>query len=395
VNREAAAAESPRPLEGMRVLVLTSGHEALDARVYGREARSVRAMGATVVVVGKLTRGTPDTVEVWLIPPASNRFARFVFQPWRCLWRGRTFRPDIVHFHDAEMLAILPVARLLWPRAKFVYDVHEDFANLMLIRDWLPRGLKPAARALTDAGERSLARLAHGIVAVTPPLARKFPHRHRISALNFPTPAFFEEASEASRPAARRAYELVHLGTLNRRRAAFLAELVQGLNRVRADVRCLVVGTSPEMIEFLRPRVPQSCELRGPVAHAEVAEILSNAKVGIDVHPWLQPHLEPALAVKICEYMACGTAVVASSMPVLEWLLSRAAERPPGVATVRSDRPADYIDAVVRLLAAIDSGDDPGADLRGFAREHMNWQVEAGQIGSLYRSLVDGTPCVA
>ena len=351
-------------------------------------------MGASVAVVGQLTRGTPGSVAVLAVPRASNRLTRFLLQPWRCLWKGRDFHPDIVHFHDAEMLMILPVARLLWRHAKFVYDVHEDFANLMLIRDWIPRFLKPLVRRLTDVCERSLARLAHGVVAVTPPLARKFPHRYKVAALNFPTRDFFERAALSARPASQRTYDLVHLGTLNRRRAAFLAETLQDLKRRRPGFRGLVVGTTTEIIEFLTPRVPQSCELRGPISHADVVGVLGDARVGIDVHPWLQPHLEPALAVKICEYMACGVSVVASSMPVLEDILSLKKGRIPGVVTIQGGEPKDYADAVTQLLSAIEGGEDPGPGLQRFAQERMNWQEQANRIGRLYRSLLDETPCV-
>jgi len=291
------------------------------------------------------------------------------------------------------MLIILPVARFFWRRAKFVYDVHEDFANLMLIRDWIPRTLKPLVRRLTDACEQSLARLAHGIVAVTPPLARKFPHSHKVAALNFPTRDFLERASESARPGSQRTYDLVHLGTLNRRRAAFLAESLQEMERRRPGFRSLVVGTTSEIVEFLRTQVPPTCEVLGPISHAEVAPILGDAKVGIDVHPWLQPHLEPALAVKICEYMACGTNVVASSMPVLEEILSLEGERIPGIATIQGGTPKDYADATIQLLSAIEAGNDAGPRLQRFAQERLNWQEQANGIGKLYRSLLE-MPCV-
>lgn len=389
---EAVTPPETRPLAGLRVLVLTSGHEALDARVYGREAKSLEALGATVTIVGKLTRGTPDSVEVLPIRPASHRLSRFLVQPWHCVWRARRQRPHIVHFHDAEMLAVLPVARLIWPRAKFVYDVHEDFPNLILIRDWLPKSLRAPARALTAFCEAVLARLAHGIVAVTPPLASRFPHRNKVAALNFPTAEFFEQAREAARPPAERGYELVHLGTLSQRRAEFLADVIDELNRRRPGTRSVVVGAPAAIIEFLRSRALPNCDLRASVAHAEVAGILAEAKVGIDVHPWDQPHLRPALAVKLGEYMACGCAVVASAMPVLDELLSRAASPLRGIVTIEGGSPGDYAGAVIQCLSAIEGGDDFGADLRRFALAHFNWETEASRIGDLYRTLVGGRP---
>lgn len=381
------------PLEGVTVAVLTSGHEVLDSRVYGREALSLQRLGARVTVVGKLTRGTPGAVDVIRVSPPRSRLHRFLAQPWRCLRAARHLKPDIVHFHDAEMLAILPVARLVWPRAKFVYDVHEDFAHLMMIRDWLPRAFRPVARKLTDVSEKLLARLAHGIVSVTPPLTAAFPHRLRVSAMNFPTAEFLGVAAAGRRAARDRRYDLVHLGTLNERRASFLAEVLREFHAARPGSRSLIVGASNEILEFLRDRLPEGCDLRGLVAHDEVPRLLGDSRVGIDVHPWPDPHLQPALAVKICEYMAAGTAVVASSMPVLAEVLSRSSPSPAGVTIIRGGEPGDYAGAVSGFLDRIAAGEDPGESSRRFAMEHMRWEPEAMNIANLYRALLRDGPC--
>jgi glycosyltransferase involved in cell wall biosynthesis len=392
VSAEPRRTEAVEPLAGVRVLVLTSGHEALDSRIYGREARSLRALGARVTVVGKLTRGTTQDSDVLPVPAPSSRLERFLLQPWRCLWRAKGCTPDIVHFHDAEMLAVLPVARLWWPGAKFVYDVHEDFAELMMIRDWLPEGLKPAARALTNGCEKTLSRLAHGVVAVTPPLAAPFPQACKVSAMNFPTSDFYEAAAAVRSGGARR-FDIVHLGTLNRRRAAFLSDVLTRMQRTRPQLRSLVVGASADILEFLGGRVPAGCELRGLVPHDEVPGLLAGAKVGIDVHPWLGRHLEPALAVKVCEYMGAGCAVVASPMPVLEEVLSRSKDCPEGIEIVAGEDPEAFARAALRLIGAIEGGGDPGESLRRFALEHMQWDREAGNIAALYRALLNGETC--
>ena len=260
---------------------------------------------------------------------------------------------------------VLPLARLWWPRARFVYDVHEDFAELMMIRDWLPDRLKPVARTLTDRSEKLLSRLAHGIVAVTPPLATPFPHVRKVSAMNFPTADFFEGAAAASRRGGARRFDIVHLGTLNRRRAAFLSEVLTRMRQALPEMRSLIVGASPEILEFLGDRVPVGCELRGMVAHEEVPQLLADSKIGIDVHPWAARHLEPALAVKVCEYMGAGCAVVASPMPVLEGVLSRSAERLDGIEIVRGEDPAKFSEAALRFLGQIDAGRSPGSPFAG------------------------------
>ena len=384
-----AAADAPGDLAGVRVLVITSGHEALDGRVYAREASGLERLGADVTVVGKWTTGTPGRVPVLAVPPPSSRPARFLIQPWRCLWKARKLRPDIVHFHDAEMLAVLPVARLLWRKARFVYDVHEDFANLMLVRDWLPRPVKPLVRALTAGFEGVLARLAHGIVAVTPPLAERFPHSSKAIAYNFAPETFFEEAVRRARKPREREFDVVHLGTLSVRRAEFLAAVLRSLRAIRPTARALIVGAEDDVLQRIASRLPAGCEVLGKVAHEEVPALLGNARVGLDVHPWLSPHLLPAFAVKVGEYMACGCAIVASAMPVLDELLAGSGLEPDALARIPGGEPEDYARSVDRMLVSIEAGADPGAAARAFARRRMGFAGEAVKIGRLYRSLLE------
>ncbi|WP_447979328.1 glycosyltransferase [Candidatus Nitrospira bockiana] len=387
-------------LKGVTLLVMTSGHEVTDHRVYAKQVRSFLLMGARVTLVGyaePAARARLERVErlhLLTVPKPSSRLMRFLWQPWRCLWRARRERPDIIHVHDAEMLITFPVARLWWIRAKFVYDVHEDFANLMLIRDWIGRWSKPLVRLLTDGIEKTLASLADAIVGVTPPLTDKFKNRRRIVAYNYPAGTFFQAAGEWWQTPAKREFDVVHLGTLSARRAEFLAETLRELQARRPAARSLVVGVSERIATVLAPRVPEGCLVLGKTSYDDIPRLLSNAKVGVDVHPWRDPHLDVALPVKVCEYMAAGCAVVSSAMPVLKQVLDEAGVDGASVSVLEGGAPSDYAEALERLLEVIDVGGDPGADLRRRARASMVWEREADRICALYRSLLD-KPCVS
>lgn len=380
---------SGRPeLNGVRVLVMTSGHEATDHRVHNKLACSLKRMGADVTVVGYLEHPDPGDVAIVKIPKAATRLQRFLLQPWRCLWAVRAHHPDVIHFHDAEMLMTLPLLRMFRSRCRLVYDVHEDFANLMLIRDWLPAPLKGAARMLIEMIEKRLSLLAHAIVGVTPPLTGKFRNRNRISAYNFITADFFEEALKLSRPPAEREYDLVHLGTLNQRRGRFLAEVLSRFHEARPGGKSLIIGAPPDVAEVLRPQLPRNVVLRVEVPHKEIPELLGNAKIGLDIHPWQGTHLDVAFPVKIAEYMASECAVVSSSMPVLDAILDSSGSRPGGIRVIAGGRPGDYASAALGLLGDVDSGFGPGSELRAFALQHMLWDREAGKIGRLYLDLL-------
>ncbi|HWP58314.1 MAG TPA: glycosyltransferase [Candidatus Acidoferrales bacterium] len=379
-------------LDGLDVLIVTSGHEATDHRVYAKQACSLRELGAHVTVVGFCDGNGCGPVPILPVPKPGARLRRFLVQPWRCLWRARRLNPDIIHFHDLEMLFALPVAKLWWRRAKFIYDVHEDFGNLMAVRDWLPPSSRPFARIVVNLLEKSLAGMADAVVGVTPPLTEKFANEKKITAFNYNAREFFARAARAARKPKERALDLVHVGTLSSRRALFLAEVLREVHRRKPGARSAIIGAAAEVQATLERAVPEGCLLLGKVPHGEIPSYLGNAKVGIDVHPWLEPHLEVALPVKVCEYMACGCAVVSSSMPVLDRLLEAAGPARKGVALLESEDPARYACEVVRMLEQIDRGADPGSALCDFASEHMSWEQEAGKIARLYRSLV-GEPC--
>ncbi len=287
----------PAPLNGVRIMIVTSGHFASDARVYARHARSMCGLGASVAVVGAINRRVPNDVRVLAVSKPANRWSRFLLQPWKCIWRARREKFDILHFHDAEMLSILPLAKLIWRRAVFVYDVHEDFANLLLVRNWLPNWMKPAVKAAVTWSEKFLSGMADGIVAVTPPLMNKFGSHSKQTAFNFPTLEFYERCAEVWRDARLREFDIVHLGTLNAKRTSFLCDVLAEVLRVRPSTQILIVGVLPEIASSITSRIPRHCKVLSTTEYAEVPALLGNAKVGIDVHPWAELHLQVAVPV--------------------------------------------------------------------------------------------------
>lgn len=383
-------------LRGIRVMIITSGFDLTDHRMLGKQGLSLKRMGAEVTLVGTLEHGTPSDFEVRMVtvPKPASRLRRFLWQPWRCFWAARRETPDIIHFHNAEMLSILPVAKLWWFGSKFVYDVREDFGHLMLIRDWLPSWVKPIVRVMTTTMEKGLSTLADGIVGVTLPLTNKFSHKNRVAAYNYPSHEFFEYAKKTMKQPQDREFDLVHLGTLNKRRAVFLADTIREFHNIRPNARSLVIGVLPEIERVMRPRIPEGCVLLKRTPHEEVCRLLGNAKVGLDVHPWLGQHLKVALAVKVCEYMTAGCGVVASAMPVLNEILAQAEADSDSITIIEGGKPVDYALAVVKVVEAIENGQDPGAILRNLASAHMMWEGEAKKIANLYLQLL-GNPTTA
>jgi len=393
-ERQSPRVSAPFPmisLSGINVLIVTSGHAVTDPRI-SKQACSLQRAGANVAIVGRLEHGDPGKVSVLVVPEPASRPQRFLWQPWRCLWVARRQRADVIHFHDAEMLVVLPFAKLWWWRTRFVYDVHEDFANLMLIRDWLPAPIKPIVRRLLSTVEKGLAWFADAIVTVTPPLMDKFNNKNKITAYNFVASEFFDQAGRLKREPRNREFDLIHLGTLNLRRARFLVDTLHEFHRLRPHTRSLIIGVSADIREAIKETIPQGCVLEGRTPYEELPAVLGNAKVGIDVHPWLGPHLKVAVPVKVCEYMAAGCAVVTSAMPVLNRILDEAKINSESLMVIEGGTPCDYAQAAAHMVDLIDKGTDLGARLYEAARQHLVWDKEAVKIAWLYLKLM-GRPC--
>ncbi len=382
------------PLTGINVLILTSGHDVTDHRIYHKQGKTLSQLGANVTIVGKVERGSPTDVNILAVDAVSSRLARFLLMPWICLWKARWQQADIIHVHDAEMLIVAIPAKLWWWGSKFVYDVHEDFSSLLLIRDWLPQKVRPMVKAAVQLVEKTLAACADAIVGVTAPLAKKFGNADKVAVYNFPSAQFFDGARQVVVPARERRFDVVHVGTLTRQRALFLADTLRAFHEMRPEARSLVVGLTSEHRALMTALVPEHCVLLEKVQHHTIPALVGDCKVGIDVHPWLGPHLKVALPVKVCEYMACGCAVVSSSMPVLDEILGgpEADSLEQSIKILRSVDPAEYARAVLTLVESIDEGADPGGRLFHFAHVHMNWNTEADKLSSLYLRLM-GRPC--
>ena len=387
IDREMVREDHSTPLAGMHVLVLTSGHHLGDARVYARHAHGIRNLGAEVTMVGAVNGTPPVNMRVIAFTTPRSRWERFAWQPWRCIWSARREPCDIVHFHDAEVLTVLPLAKLIWPKAAFVYDVHEDFSNLILIRDWLPVWMKPAVRGTIKVVERTLSRLVDGVVGVTPPLTNNFDCREKQTAFNFPAHEFYQAGTKLSVPARLRKYDLVHLGTLSSRRASFLCDILEQVYAMRPSTQVLLIGVRPNIAQLIRGRIPNRCVILGSTKYEEIPKLLCNSRVGLDVHPWDEPHLQVALPVKVFEYMAAGCAIVCSSMPVLDRILEETG-MVSDLKLLRNKTVAAYTSEIIDTLEAIDAGNDPGTRLRTLASQHLVWEREARKIATLYLNLL-------
>ena len=374
-----------------RVCVLTSVHQPFDQRIFYKEAVSLVEAGYEVTLVGPghpACAGEHRGVRIRPLPVPTTRRDRLAFQA-RLLTAARRVGADIYHFHDPELLPLGCVLKALGRRV--IYDVHEDFPAAALTRTWVPGPVRRPLSFTVDAVERVLARLLDGVVGVVEEQGARFRSRPFAAAGNYPRLEWFPPPPKTPGPGAPKA-ELVHVGSLSRERGAqFLLEIMRQVRRTHPRVRLNALGpfqTRADEVVFraalreygLADHVHCRTER---LPYDELGSFIGGHRIGLIPGQRTAKTLTPFSPTKLFEYLACGLAVVASSLPSIEGF------RQLGEWGVLADPddPRDHARAITRLL-----DDPPAAERMGRAGRQVvesmcSWERESRKLLSLYDSV--------
>ena len=371
-------------LSGLRVNIISSGHLALDHRLFDKEARSLASEGASVCVIAQHDfEEVIDDIQIEPIQRSKSRIERFFHPPWRCLFKGLINEADFWHIQDAELLLICPVLRMIRPKIIIFYDCHEDFPALVAYRDWIPKVLRNVAKTLTAFCEKQLVRFTDGLTTVSDYLLKDLPASHSEAIYNFPTKHFIQEVNYNLIESPSRRYDLLHVGTISAERLRFLTEIIENILYDDPNKKILIIGASSSQKAYFDTNfLQQNVKTMTHVPYDGMPGWLVQAKIGINLHPYLHEHLLGALPVKVIEYMAAGCTVVSSWLPELEKIYT--AELSDGLLLLKSTSPSAYSNKIIDLL------NDPVLLLRnqstlpGIVENQLTWDQQEEKLINFY-----------
>jgi len=371
----AAGADSGVPV---RVVHMTSVHDALDTRIFHKECRSLAAEGYAVVLVAPHDRDeTLDAVRIRAVPRPASRLERITRTSWNVFRAGVGARGHVYHLHDAELLPFGLLLKVLGKRV--IYDAHENAPKDILSKHYLPRFARTVLSGLVDVLERAACACFDGVVAVTPEIARRFAPGKTVVVHNYPLLAEF--APPESSPYENRDHVVVYIGGLSEIRG--VREMIRAVGKVEPgpNVELWLAGRfDPADLEdrLARERGWARTVRLGWRSREQIVSALRSARVGLLVlHP--VPNHLGSLPIKLFEYMGAGLPVVASRFPAWEAVL--------GGAGILVD-PLD-VDAIADALRWLLSHPDEAQRMGRIGREAVvrqyNWEREVGELFMLYR----------
>ena len=366
-----------------KIVHVTSAHQTDDDRIFHKQCLSLAEHGLAVTVVGPGQESTSHAgVRILGVPPSgSGRLRRMSVTVWRLLARCLRLPADVYHFHDPELISLGFILKACGRRV--VYDVHEDYPQKILSKDWINPVLRRPLSVIMAAVEAAAGRLFDGIVAVTPTIAARFPPAKTITVCNYP---MLEEFSAvAGPPYSERPFQVCYVGGLSEVRGLFDMVAAAGLIHGGAPQCLQLAGQFETDNEDAQSRAQLGwarVDYLGWLERPGVARGMANARAGLVVlHP--DRCFIDAYPIKMFEYMAAGLPVVASDFPLYREILDDGA---CGLLVPPADPPA-LVCAIEWIFAHPDEAQAMGEHGRERVERLYTWETERKKLFALYRQL--------
>jgi hypothetical protein len=355
---------------------ITSAHPRYDIRVYVKEAQSLARSNYNthLIVADGLGDEIKDTIHIYDVGCPSTRRERMRITPKQIFSKVLDLKPQIVHFHDPELMLIgRKLAKLGY---QVIYDVHEDVPKQVLSKNWIPKPLRKIVSFWVSKQEKKTAKLCAAIVCATDIIANRFRKYNpdTISLFNYPILA---ELSQIQVDWNARTNRLCYIGSIAKTRG--VVPLVNSLTESKLDLDLAGPFSDSAIMDEVQslPNYKTYVRYHGILNREEVAKLLATVKVGI-VTLLPTPSYVESLPIKLLEYMLAGIPVVASNFPLWQDLVKGC-----GFMVDPADSHA-IANACSWLINNPDEARLMGERGRQKVLAHYTWEVEQSKLVELY-----------
>lgn len=365
-----------------KIVHLSTVHEAIDNRILNKECRSLVEHGYDVTLVAQHPHDEKiQGVSIIGLPRPTGRLQRISRTLVFAIWKAIRKRPDILHFHDPELMIAAPLFRML--QIPVVYDVHEDYVTSIRDKSYLGWLRYPFSMAIAMI-ERLTRCFTHIVIA-----ERSYKSRFADSTmvLNYPRALENHTLHSTQETQADRPRALFTGGIHPNRGAIHHAKLVNLhpdlevhlVGRIDHTTKKLLLETAGENDQRL---VIDGGERLVPFDHIVSRYNEGNWLAGLAIFPQSVDHYGKELT-KFFEYMSAGIPILCSDFPVWRALIEK---HDCGIC-VDPDSPQSMQEAIEHLVAHPEEAQRMGSNGR-LAAGKYTWQSQADNLVGLYEKIL-------
>lgn len=359
---------------------ITSAHPRFDIRIFHKEAISSAKWFKTFLVVAD-NEGDEEVNHVTIIDVGKfqNRYKRMFFSVIKIYKLVSKKRPDIVHFHDPELLLVAYFWKL--KGFKVVYDVHENVHKQILTKIYIPRVFRKILSKSFYLLENLICERVDAIACATPSIGSRFSiFSEKVHILNnFP----LVEELVTTKKMVNRQNELAYIGVITEERG--IIQLIESIGILRGKFRLNLAGRFDNEDLFEKVTALKGWEyvnFYGEIDRQGVVNLLARSKAGIVNFLPAPNHLD-SQPNKLYEYMSAGLPLVCSNFPL--WI-DLVVQYKCGIAVdpLNSITMAEDIELLLnndRLCY------EYGFNGQKAVKERFNWNIEEVKLKKMYNSL--------
>jgi len=365
----------------IKVLHVTTVHPRFDIRIFRKECLTLKQAGFDVHLL--VADGEGDCVKEGIVfhglSRVRGRLLRMFMQPIRAFFMIIRLKPDIVHFHDPELL---PLGLFLGCLGyKVIYDSHEDLPRTILSKTWIRPVFRRIVSSVSEAIENFCAGRCAAVVAATPYIASRFArvNSKTISVTNYPV--ISEASPNPARSPERNTF--IYVGAITKKRG--IREMIIAANLING--RIILAGSFED--ESLRSEITQMPEWKsvqyvGYVDHGDLWGLMARSLAGlITLHP--EPNYIHSIPNKMFEYMAGGIPIICSNFDSWRPVISD-----HGIGLTCDPLDPKAIAALMRwIIDNPEAAEAMGRKGREVVMAKYRWRNEAEKLVDFYHELCD------
>lgn len=367
-----------------KVVHFSSVHGRYDIRVFLKECVTLASNGydVTYVVADGLGDEVKDGVRILDVGSRlPRRLGRMLYTTKEIFKKVSSIRADLYHFHDPELIPVGVKIKKSFPSAKVIFDSHENYADDIEDKEYIPIIFRRFVSSLYRVYERFAVKKLDGVIAATPSI---FEHFKMIGVKvkdvnNYPFLSEFDSSAFVSEIK----YDAIYIGAMSEVRG--VKQLVDAC-AIGKPITLVLAGTvSPEFLDVLKSSQGwKYVTYLGQVDRDRVRELLSVAKVAVVTFLPAANHIE-SQPNKMFEYMSSSIPVIASHFPLWRKIIE---DGKCGVC-VDPASPEQISSGIHSLISDPNRLKELGTNGRLSIINEFNWEREADVLIRYYHELLE------
>lgn len=359
----------------IKVCHVTSMHKPFDGRIFYKQCISLSKKYDVCLIQANTPDQEIEGVKVYGVSIPNSRFKKMLTKK-PVLEKALEIDADIYHIHDPELLAIIP--KLKKKGKKVIFDSHENFPGVILIKDYLPMLLRRLVSQLYTDYEKRKLKYADAIVSVTPDIVTRLskinPHSYLVT--NYP---IYKELSDNR----KWGKSICFAGGITKEWMHH--SIVDSLPATEAKYRIAGGVAYSSYLDSLKAKVGwQQVEFIGKIPHKEVSNFMQECSAGMALYTYDDANVnykEGTLGnQKIFEYMMAGLPLITSHLRLWEQIVI---ENDCGIVVEPKDINT-ISNAINYLIDHPNEAKRMGDNARKAVREKYNWSTQEKTLFEAY-----------